>query len=231
MEMGLIVDDRSIPEEQTELLLTTEGKMLYTVLKGLIATIDFTLKDKTAKEYSWEFEEGTEYFTQQIHDFMASRAKERSIYAALMLRMDAVRQLVQFIYSDVRAAQSSKNSIYTSFFKSPAVLEYCDRNGIEPPTDTGAEHRVPFLLNVLESIGVIRTDRSNLYVEKFMLCNALLRTNADETPEMLNRRKISINNGSFSDKDVIEKLRERLGKNFYSKEYHLSKYELVIEED
>lgn len=231
MEMGLIVDDRSIPEEQTELLLTTEGKTLYAVLQGVITNLTFALKDKATKQYSWEFEEGADYFTDKIQEYLASRANERSIYAALMLRMDAVEQLVVFIYADMRVVETPKKSIYSSFFKSPAVLEYCDRNGIEPPTNTAAEHRVPFLLNVLESIGVIRTDRSNIYVQKFMLCNALIRLTADETAALLNQRKAGIMDGSFNDGEVLNKLRERMGKNFCTKDYHLNQYEMVIEED
>lgn len=231
MEMGLIVDDRSIPEEQTKLLLTSEGKILYTVLQKLITSLNFALKDKATKQYSWEFEEGTDYFTEKIHEYLATRARERGIYAALMLRMDAIEQLVTFIYVDLRVAEATKKSIYTSFFKSPAVMEYCDRNGIEPPTDTGAEHRVPFLLNVLESIGVIRTDRSNVYFQKFLLCSALLRITSAETSALLNQRKEGIMNGTFNDEEVLDKLRERLGKDFYTKDYHMTEFEMVIEED
>ncbi len=230
MEIGLVIDDRSIPQEQNELLLTPEGKRLYDVLSDLITVLDFSFKDKVTKNFSWEFEKRTEYYTQEIKTFLTTRNKERSIYASLMLKMDAIQQFVKFIYSDLRKAQESKKTIYTTFFKSPSVQEYCDRNGIEPPTDTGAEHRIPFLLNVLESIGVIHSDRSNVYVDKLLLCNELVRINDNESTETLNERKISIFNGSLADEEILSRLQERLGKDFYTAEYYLKQYELVMEE-
>jgi hypothetical protein len=120
--------------------------------------------------------------------------------------------------------------IYTTFFKSPIVQQYCDRNGIEPPTDEAARHRLPFLLNILESIGVIRSDRSNVYIEKLLLGDVIVRINDDETPEILNRRKLNIIDNKAIDGEILSSLRERLGKDFYTPNYHIKDYELVLED-
>ncbi|MDR2162869.1 MAG: hypothetical protein LBO70_02845, partial [Clostridiales Family XIII bacterium] len=191
---------------------------------------DFSFKNKATKAYSWEFEQGTEYFTQSIRDYLETRENERNTYASTMLKMDAISQFVYFIFADLRIMQETKKTIYTSFFKSPTVIEYCDRNGIEPPTDTGAEHRIPFLLNVLESIGVLWSDRSNVYIEKLLLCNSLLRLDDAENAATLKSRKASIIGGSLKDEDIVSKLRERLGNDFLTPQYYLNKFELVTEE-
>ena len=229
MEMGLVVDDRSIAEEQQELLLTEEGNKLYAILQVLISALDFTFKDKSSKEFSWEFEKSTDFYTQFITKFLSAHDKERKIYTKIMLGMDAIQQLVNFIYVDLRAAQESKNVIYTTFFKSSAVQQYCDRNGIEPPTDTGAEHRIPFLLNILESMSIIRSDRSNIYVEKLLLCNTIVRIDNEETPNVLNQRKLDITDNKL-DAETISKMRERLGKTFLTPDYYLKNYELILED-
>jgi hypothetical protein len=165
-----------------------------------------------------------------LQEYLATREKERNVYNKIMLKMDAVHQLVQFLFVDIRTIQANKNKIYTQFFKSPAVVQYCDRNGIDPPTDEAARHRVPFLLNILESMGVICSDRSNVYIEKLLLCNAVVRVDDSETAENLNRRKVSIVKNQLEDDEVISKLRERLGKDFYSSNYHIKNYELVLED-
>ena len=230
MEMGLVLDDRSIEEEQKELLLTETGRGLYSILHELIDSLDFTFKNKENKEFSWELEKQSDYFTRRLQEYLATRTKERNVYIKAMLKMDAVQQLVQFIYADIRAIQTSKNTIYTQFFKSPVVMQYCDRNGIDPPTDEAARHRVPFLLTILESMGIVRSDRSNIYIKKLLLCNAIIQVDDSEAPELLNHRKVSIVNNQFKDDEIISKLRERMGKDFYTPNYYIHNYELVLED-
>jgi superfamily II DNA or RNA helicase len=229
MEIGFVLDDRAVPEAQSELLLTEAGKDTYTAFEGLISAMDFSLKTKDGKDYSWEFEQGTDYFTSGIRDYLDSNTSARRTFLKLMLKMDALNQFVQFIYSDMRRVQVSKADVYKSFFKSPSVQAYCDMNGIDPPTDTAAEHRVPFLINVLEAGGLLKTDRSMVHIERFPLCSALIKTELSETDEQLSKLKRDILDGAKIEDTLVFLLRERLGTDFLTDNYPIKHYEIVEE--
>jgi hypothetical protein len=54
-----------------------------------------------------------------------------------------------------RASSVLKADIYQNFFEFAPVIAFCDAMGIEPQTVTSAQHRLPFLLNLLDSCGFI----------------------------------------------------------------------------
>jgi hypothetical protein len=230
MEMGLVLDDRGINEEQSDLILTNTGKSLYKVLEPLLATLDFSFKNKESKAQSWEMELNPEQFTRGINAFLSSDKKAWEFFAKVMLQMDAVQQLVHFVYADLRKNQASKGTVYELFFKSPAVVQYCERNGIEPPSDEGSKRRLPFLISIIECMGIVRTDTSNVYIEKLLLCNAVVRLAEDETTDLLNRRKISIVQNQPLDDEVALRMREQLGKDFLTQNYHINDFIFVLED-
>lgn len=232
MEIGLVVDDRHISKEQEDILLTDDGKQLYKALKPLIDKLDFSFKKKEGKDYSTEFIISADEFRDKLKNFLFSDGKEKelALFRKLMYRMDAIKQLMDYLYKDVRKPTCAKKSIQHNFFQSPAVIKYCERNGIEPPTNTAAEHRVPFLLNTLEAMGVLESDTKTINVYCMLLGSSVIRISDDEDAKTINERKQKILSNSGLSADEIVRLKERLGADFLTDSYYIKKFEL-IEED
>lgn len=230
MEMGLVMDDRKMPEEPHDLYLTEDGKRLYETLKPCIDKMDFAFKVKEGKDYSSEFV--TDNYKELLIEYLVkSENKDRlDAYRSQIYKMDAVKQLMEYFYKDVRDRVSTKQDAYTSFFKSPAVIKYCERNGIEPPTDSGAEHRLPFLLNLLETMRMIHFDRNNIVVDYFLIGTDSVRLIEKEPFHDLKKRKEKLIAQKGLSADEIIGLKEKYGKEFLTEDYFLKCFDVIKEE-
>ena len=112
------------------------------------------------------------------------------VYFKTFLEMHAVGLMLNYLYRVKRKKIITKNSIYQGFFNAPFIASYCDRNGIEAATDIGAEHRCPFLLNILESLGVIKQDRSNIEVLQFVYSKQTMQLKSKETDKKIFKDRI-----------------------------------------
>ena len=138
---------------------------------------------------------GTEFvvdnYKDLIIDYVAKKGNENVLlaYRSQVYKMDAVRQLMEYFYKDLRNVPSVKKDIYKNFFKSPAVTKYCERNGIDPPTESAAEHRLPFLLNLLETMGVLHFDGSSIIIDRFLIGTDTVKLADKESMTVLKARK------------------------------------------
>ena len=87
----------------------------------------------------------------------------------IMLEFDALKQLLVFLYFENRKMEISKADCYSLFIQSLMVEKYCEFEGIEIPSNEAAKHRIPFLVSLLEMMDILRTDRSNIYINIWML--------------------------------------------------------------
>lgn len=177
MGMGLIVDDRKLGAAGGRLELTEEGKAFYLQLKPLIDATDLTFKQKD-KGISWEMTVSD--FITPLREFLNQNPEARKNVMRQLLNMDAVVQMLQFLYFDNRAISLSKATCYSAFYKSPRVISYCEEQGIEIPSEEAAKHRIPFVVSILEAMDVVATSRSDIQVKEILLCKELFNDMPDD---------------------------------------------------
>src|SRR5690606_17010154 len=115
-------------------------------------------------------------------------------------------------------------SVYRNFFETPFVAGYCDRNGIEAATEAGAQHRCPFLLNILEAMGIIVQRVSDIELQFFAIHESVFSLDGKD-PSWVNGVMDKIMNapGTISIED-IQVLREAYGVSFMTDDYYLSNF-------
>src|SRR3989338_6560095 len=91
-------------------------------------------------------------------------------------------------------------------------------------TEEGAKHRYPFLVNVLEAIGVLQQDRSEVTIRKFLICKQTMQLQPKESEgDVINRIKLvsDFNNKKIKELPSEEEslLRETYGKDFLTDKY------------
>lgn len=217
MEMGILVDFRSDAESGVSLLLTPEGKKLYDALQPLLSTLDMSFDDSGKTEISWTMNNEST-INSIISDYLEKNNNAFNTMGKLLLNMDAIALFMKYLYSYKRKNVLKKADVYAEFFKVPFVERYCEIHGINPPTDEGAKHRVPFLVNILECLGIVTQSRSDIQINYFVPTIGLMKLNDKEDESVTLERINKFNNRSLSDKDVTT-LKEIFGKDFYTKNY------------
>ena len=234
MEMGLITDDRTYgPGARYELSLTPEGKQLFDLLKPLVNKIDMRFSPISEGVPSWDMRLDTQQFNSALWDFIKGDKQKREFVQKLFLNMDAVSQMLNYIYKIERKKEMAKSSVYAGFFKAPFVQQYCDQNGIEEATEEGAKHRCPFLINILESIGIVSQARSAIIVNKFLISKETMQLRPKESEgDILNRintLKAFLENPNMKlEEEEISLLKEAFGKDFLTDKYYLKDIEILI---
>jgi len=243
MELGLVLDFRSASvDDDFELGLTSEGRELFKHLEPMLSTVDLSFSIDSKAERSWRMNcEITinQTINRYIIDKPASRRKIRETF----LGMDAASLLLKYLYSIQRVKEIDKADIYQDFFQAPFVRTYLDKYGLDSPTENVIVRRVPFLFNILESLGIIVQERSSIRVLAFIPSRNIVRLSLNETNEELNDRvdrimafsieqKRIIGTGNavaedshleekyFSDQEVSQ-LKELLGEDFLTNSYYL----------
>lgn len=233
MELGLIVDDRTLAKgEDFELKLTPKGNDFYKTLIPVFKGIDLSFRDKEQDIPSWSMNAPVVTFNLAIRDFIDKDKKKEEQIRAMFLEMYAVRLILNYLYRVERQKTISKSNIYGGFFKSPEVSKYCDQNGIEEATEEGAKHRCPFLLNILEAIGVLENGRNRVEMKLFLVSPSLLKSGAKEPEELLKDRfeavKKYYSEGKIAIRgNEISKLKEMFGKDFLTSQYYLERFEFT----
>ncbi len=180
MELGLIIDFRQEALEQDfKIVLTKSGKEIYDILKPMLEKIDFSFKEEGKAEISWSMNcENT--INETIKNYLYGSKTAKGILRSVFLNMDAVNMLLKYIYSIQRKVAITKAEIYADFFEAPFVRSYLERHGLESPTESVIVRRVPFLFNILESLGIINQNRSNIQVLAFIPAREVMKLNGKE---------------------------------------------------
>jgi len=234
MEMGLITDDRAFgPDEDYELSLTPAGKNLFDLLKPLINRMDLSFNAGSEGIPSWDMKLDPQEFNIQLWNFIKGDKQKRDFVMKILLDMHAVSQMLNYIYRVERKKEISKSAVYSGFFKAPFVQQYCDQNGIEIATEEGAKHRCPFLINILESMGIVSQTRNTIVVNKFLVSKQTLQLQTKESEgdivNRINKFKIALEKVAevFSGEE-ISLFREAFGKDFLTEKYYLKDFEILV---
>ena len=234
MEMGLVTDDRTFgPQESYELSLTPEGRKLYDFLEPFLSKIDLSFSRSSGGIPSWNMKLSPQDFNVKIWEFIKGDKRKREFVQKLFLHMHAVSQMLNYIYRIERKREIKKAFVYSGFFKAPFVRQYCDQNGIEIATEEGARHRCPFLLNILEAIGILSQTRDSVTVNKFLISKETVKLKPKESEgETISRINALIayltKKAKILDSEEVSLLKESFGKNFLTDKYYLSSFELLV---
>ena len=231
MELGLLVDDRTLEKnEKFELKITPQGLIFYKLLKPVIDNLDLSFKKKQQKIPSWDMNTPATNFNLSIRNFLLKHKNKKDTIRAIFLEMHAVRLILNYLYRVERKQIISKADIYKGFFNSHEVARYCNQNGIEVATEEGAKHRCPFLLNVLEAIGILENRRNEVELKIFLVSPKLLTSQHKEPDTLLKMRfeaikKYYLENIIDLPKNELSILKELFGKDFLTSNYFLNKVE------
>jgi len=167
MELGIIEDDRRAPpgpEFYPE--LTPLGRELRQALQPVLEGLDlsFPLDDEGIP--SSRMHQGEDVYSEVLRAGVESGGELAKAIRRVFLRMNAVQQMLSFIFHVGRSAELDRNFIYENFFQSPAVRQFQEREGIEEATIEAARRRCPFLLHVLSALGITTNGKLKIAVNK-----------------------------------------------------------------
>jgi hypothetical protein len=230
--------------------LTNDGLEVYYSLKPLLDSIDFSFDSEGKTEISWSMKcESTINLT--LRKYIDSNQKTKKILRSVFLKMDAVNLFLKYLYIIQRIKTIKKAAIYEDFFNAPFVIDYLDRHGLDIPTEEVIRRRVPFLINILDSLGIINQSSSEIEIQTFVTSKEVLRINSKEHDDIVNDRiqrllkfssvmtrvpaeskiEIAAEDGKtyslkndpreYLSSEEISFLKESFGKEFLTEKYHL----------
>lgn len=223
MEMGLLVDYRQQAlQDDFILALTGNGVKFYNVIKTLFDFVDLSFD---GDNYSLKMNcEST--VNNEIRNFISQDQELLDSTRSILLEMDAVNLLLKYLYSIQRKPKIKKSEIYTDFFEAPFVRAYLDRHGLENPTEKVGERRIPFLINILEALGIVDQLSREIEMLAFIPAKEVLRLDISEKDDVVQSRLINLK--TFIDTgqnnfpaDEISLLKETFGSEFLTQQYYL----------
>ena len=232
MEFGWIADDRNfIDDEEYELILTSEGKKLYEKLKPLLTKLNLKTKPSKNNIPKWEMVDNVIKFNEKLLEFIKISPNKKFIQEQF-LKIHAVNQMLNYLYQIERKISISKQDIYKGFFKATFVSKFCDQNGINVASDEGSKHRCPFLLNILDGLGILKQTQSNIILEKFIISTKTFQLEEKESTQNIENRiqkyRIFVNDRKIKfEDDEISKLKETFGNNILTESFYLKDQEFL----
>lgn len=235
MELGILVDDRQLGNQELVLKFTPDGEKLADLFSELLKNINDDFKTKKQNLPNWDMIESTSYFNQQIYSFISKpeNSEAKILFQNLCIEMPAISLMVNYLLKILRRKTVMKNYIYENFFKTPFITSFCDQNGIDISSDEGAKRRCPLLLNILESMGIINQTSREIVVNKFVISTETLSLVYKEDFKDIDERIEKIWNYSLTKEITFPKhrqsiLKETFGKEFLTEAYFLTDYEKII---
>jgi superfamily II DNA or RNA helicase len=227
MELDLIFDDRDpgANKDRTRYQnLTRKGKILYEILNKFVKDPNFyDFKTESKAEVSWEMEHSERYF----NDFVKGLpTKEKELLKSIFLEMDAVKHMLKYLFHINQNKQifNRNEDIYNRYFDTPFIKHYFEINGIKQDSSEGSKRRLPFILNILESLEIIEfVDRSTIKVISLPLVKYLFSDDT-EKQEINMKEVISYYSDpvrSLPNDDVTSELRSLFGKDFLTEKYFI----------
>jgi hypothetical protein len=171
------------------------------------------------------------YYNEVVRNLINSSAPAKRVFFSIFLNMNAVKQMMRYIYHICQRQIIDRKTIYSQFFKTPFVQQFCDREGIKEATEEAAKRRCPFLLNILDACGIVESSRSQITVKRLLLTPDLVKSVETEDDAIAKARLASLktawptNADSLAPQD-LSILRENFGPKFLTDEYFLNNLEI-----
>ena len=235
MELGLLQDDRAIPggdDVFPELLPL--GQEVRAVLLPVLQQLDLTLPPDSEGIPSSRMQENESNYNAAVRERISEDSKSAKIIRRAILGMPAIRQMLAFLYHVSRGETVARSFIYENFFQAPFVQRFLEQEGIEEATLEVSKRRCPFLLNLLDALGVIESSRSSIMVRQLVITPQLVQPYAGEN-EVLSRKRVKTMKAAWparpqtlSAKD-LSILRELFGAKIFTTSYPLAHLPLIKE--
>lgn len=238
MELGLLLDFRNdAVSDSFELVFTNDGKDVYEALKPLLKTINLSFSKKAKNSISWSMDCESSVNT-SIKEFLDKNPDSKKTVSRVFLRMDAVSLMLRYLYTVQKLKVITRSAIYDDFFNAPFVKAYLDRHGLEIPTEDVRIRRIPFLLNILDAVGIIEQSTKEIEIKSFFPATNLVKILPSDTNEIADERgqrivkffkeaqkceksrHMEILERLFKP-DEVSVLRETFGKEFLTQDYFL----------
>jgi superfamily II DNA or RNA helicase len=225
MELQILEDDRLYTsKEPPSLALTSLGLELRSILMTRLETIDLRFPFDCDGTPSTQMSGDEKYYNNLLLNAGTESVAAKKAIRKVFFKMDAVKQMLAYLYQIVRERRVEKSRIYHEFFSSPLVKRFCEQEGIEEATTVAAEHRCPFILNILAACGVITMQRSYIEINKLLLTPDLVKPNErEEHVATMNRFKAVIQAWPANEEALIPEdlsiVRELFGATFLSPKY------------
>lgn len=227
IEIGLLTDIR-LAENPANFIpeLTQDGQRLWDLFEPFINVADIQISANEDGTYSSETPHRAPFYNQLIASALPQSEDLRKLYTKIFLNMPAAKQMLQYLYFEYRIASIPKADIYDGFFDFQPVLDFCDEMGIEPATEEAARHRCPFLLNILESCGVLTQTPRTINLQSLALSGDLIAADAGSVAASTTTIRTVIGewNAHAPSLEPAEKasLRELFGTTFLTEAYHIN---------
>jgi superfamily II DNA or RNA helicase len=233
MELGLMTDDRKYPSDKLiPLELTPLGRDLYSALTRMLDATNLRFKNGGDGVPSTAMAQSDSEYVQLLRQELGRNKKARKAALAAILSMPAAQQMLKFLYRVVRGPVTTKGDVYEQFFQAPFVKQFCDQEGIEEPSQEGARRRLPFLLSLVDVLGVMEMDQSDLKVTKLLLTPDILASESERDRSVLNAVLKDIEavwpgSATQARPETLLLGRELFGPTFLTQNYYLKELEVA----
>jgi hypothetical protein len=233
MELGILKDDRKIANGEDYMPeLTILGQDLRNSFVTLLESLELNFPISDDGIPSTRMVLPDQEYNRLVAEFISHNNQARTLWLGIVVKMPAVTQMLAYLYQVARKIYIERSEIYRDFFNAPFVQQFCDQEGIEEATQESSRRRCPFLLNILESCGVISQNPKIIQVRTFLITASVVRLHRRESLEEAELRasKLShagITNESALDSNDVSILRELFGANFLTDNYHLTETEYI----
>ncbi len=234
MELGILEDDRRAPADGEFVpVLTALGRELRSALEPSLRKLDVKFPEGKDGIPGTAMAENEEVYNKFVRKALGDKATARVIRRTI-LRMAAVQQMLAFLYQVCRKTSVEKKFIYERFFQAPFVRQFLDQEGIEEASEEASRHRCPYLLNLVDALGIIDQDRKSVTVNSLILVPNLVRSHGREAEEVAVKRLAAIE-AAWPDKanalspEDLSIVRELYGGNFLTAAYPIKKAIFVKE--
>lgn len=232
MELGILPDDRTYAHNQEyPFQLTPQGEKLYHALRPLLDSmnLDFALGSDGVP--STRMSDNEETYNKAIREFISSSDEAKEKFYSVFLKMNAVQQMMRFLYQICQEAVTQRQTIYEQFFHTPFVKQFCDQEGIEEATAEASKRRCPFLLNILDACGILQASRSDVTILRLLLMPSLVKAAETEDDIRASDRLKAIaaawpDNEESLDPIDLSIARELFGPKFLTPDYFLTSLEI-----
>ncbi len=232
MELGLIKDDRKEGDPRCYKDQTPLGMQWFVHLEKLRNTSTFP-SDFYEFIGRWRMRHDARYYISFVKNLENIDPQFFKLIRYTLLKVDALRHFIKFFVHEKKTNSIDNHRLYNEYFQTRFIQDFFDDKGLQQASSTSAEHRLPILVGLLESIKVMEgyfTPQNTLL--KLPLFIELLGINSESRETKERRRNLVISyytqlqtNPSFSmpSSDDVDKLRTLFGANFLTPNYPIRK--------
>ena len=225
MELGILEDDRRAASDgDFTPQLTPLGREFRAVLEPQIAALDLRFPFDDEGIPSSRMSGGDEDYLSAIHSVVEQGGAGAETVFRVFLGMHAVQQMLAFLFQIARSEEVERKFIHENFFRAPFVKRFLDQEGIEEATEESSKRRCPFLINILDAIGIVKGERSTVKLQRLALIPSMVSPFAREDQEASERRLRKIKAAwphgvEQLNPEDISIVRELFGADFLTPEY------------